>query len=147
MLEFRNEQQLKQREGTVMDGKQIIDPGWGWNWAFGYSQGVRAGNLIFLAGQMPVDSAGAVVAEGDIRGQTRQTFENIKAVLAAAGASLDDVVEIVSYHTNMADLGAMMEVKAEYLQRDFPAWTALGVAALAFPGQMLEVKVVALARS
>ena len=130
-----------------MAEKQIIDPGWGWDQAFGYSQAVRAGNLIFLAGQMPVDpQTGAVVSAGDIRGQTRQTFENIKAVLAAAGASLDDIVELVSYHTNMADLGAVMEVKAEYLPRDFPAWTALGVPALALPGQMLEIKVVAVAR-
>ena len=131
----------------MADRKQIVDPGWGWDRAFGYSQAVRAGNLLFLAGQMPVDrETGAVMGAGDIRAQTRQTFENIKAVLAAAGSSLDDIVEMVSYHTSMADLGAMMEVKAEYLPRDYPAWTALGVAALAFPGQLLEIKVVALAR-
>ena len=131
----------------MADRKQIVDTGWGWDRAFGYSQAVRAGNLLFLAGQMPVDrETGAVMGAGDIRAQTRQTFENIKAVLAAAGSNLDDIVEMVSYHTSMADLGAMMEVKAEYLPRDFQAWTALGVAALAFPGQLLEIKVVALAR-
>lgn len=92
-----------------MDQKQIIDPGWGYHHAFGYSQAVRAGALIFLAGQMPVDTNGAVVSAGDIRGQTRQTFENIKAVLAAAGASMGDIVDMVSYHTNMADLGAMID--------------------------------------
>lgn len=95
---------------------------------------------------MPVESAGAVVAEGDIRGQTRQTFENIKAVLAAAGPGLDGIVEMTSYHMDMADLGGVLEVKGEYLSADFPAWTAIGVAALAFPGQLLEIKVVALAR-
>ena len=127
--------------------KDIIDPGWGWDRAFGYSQAVRAGGLLFLAGQMPVDPrTGAIVHEGDVAGQTRQTFENLKAVLAAAGASLDDIVELVSYHTNMADLGAMLEVKTAYLPRDFPAWTAIGVAALAFPGQLLEIKAVAVAR-
>ncbi len=131
----------------MADRKQIVDPGWGWDKAFGYSQAVRAGNLLFLAGQMPVErETGTVVGAGDIRAQTRQTFENIKAVLEAAGASLDDVVELVSYHTDMADLGAVMEVKAEYLPRDFPAWTALGVSALALPGQELEIKVVAVAR-
>jgi len=73
-------------------------------------------------------------------------FENLKTVLAAAGLGFEDLVEIVSYHTDMADLHAVVEVKAEYITRDFPAWTALGVTALAFPGQRLEIKAVALAR-
>ncbi len=131
----------------MADRKQIVDPGWGWDKAFGYSQAVRAGNLLFLAGQMPVErETGTVVGAGDIRAQTRQTFENIKAVLAAAGSTMDDIVELVSYHTDMTDLGGVMEVKAEYLPQDFPAWTALGVSALALPGQMIEIKVVAVAR-
>ena len=112
-----------------------------------YSQAVRAGNLLFLAGQMPVDrETGAVMGAGDIRAQTRQTFENIKAVLATAGSTMDDIVELVSYHTDMADLGGVMEVKGEYLPQDFPAWTALGVSALALPGLMVEIKAVAVAR-
>ena len=129
-----------------MAGKQIIDPGWGYEKQFGYSQGVRAGNLVFLAGQMPVDAQCNVVAEGDIVGQARQVFENLKTVLGAAGLGFEDLVEIVSYHTDMADLHAVVEVKAEYIKQDFPAWTALGVTALAFPGQRLEIKAVALAR-
>ncbi len=129
-----------------MAGKQIIDPGWGYEKQFGYSQGVRAGNLVFFAGQMPVDVQCNVVAEGDIVGQARQVFENLKTVLAAAGLGFEDLVEIVSYHTDMADLHAVVEVKAEYIKADFPAWTALGVTALAFPGQRLEIKAVALAR-
>ena len=130
-----------------MTGKQIIDPGWAYDKVFQYAQAVRAGDLLLLAGQCPVDAQGATVAAGDIRGQARQVFENVKAVLAAAGLTLDDVVEIVSYHTDMADLPAVAEVKAEYLTRDFPAWTAVGVAALAFPGQLLEIKATALARA
>lgn len=129
-----------------MAQKQIIDPGFGWEKPFGFSQAVRAGDFLFLAGQLPADASGALIGEGDIRAQTRKTFENIKAVLAAAGSSLDDIVELVSYHTNLADLGEVAAVKAEYLSKDFPTWTALGVTALAFPGQMIEIKVVALAR-
>ena len=129
-----------------MSGKQIVDPGWGWNASFGYSQAVRAGGLLFVAGQMPVDSQVQVVGAGDIRAQTRQVFENLKAVLAAAGGTLDDVVELVSYHTDMADLPGVMEVKGEYLPRDFPTWTAVGVTALALPGQLIEFKAVAVAR-
>ena len=128
-----------------MAGKQIVDPGWAYDKEYQYSQAVRAGDLLILAGQCPVDAQGNLVAAGDIRGQTRQVFENMKAVLAAAGRTLDDVVEIVSYHVNMDDLHAMAEVKAAYLTRDFPAWTAIGVTTLAFPGQLLEIKAIALA--
>jgi reactive intermediate/imine deaminase len=128
-----------------MDRKQIVDPGWSYHRHFGYSQAVRAGGLLFLAGQMPVDTDGNVVAAGDIRGQTRQTFENVKAVLAAAGADLGDIVDMTTYHTDIADLDAVMEVKADYLTEDLPAWTAVGVPALALPGQLIEIKVVALA--
>jgi reactive intermediate/imine deaminase len=130
-----------------MDQKQLIDNGWGYPRAWGFSQGVRAGPFLFLSGQMPVDPDGNVLFAGDIRAQTRQTFENLQAVLAAAGSSLDDLVEIVSYHTDMADLDAMNEVKAEYLTANLPAWTAVGVSGLALPNQMLEIRAVALVRS
>ena len=129
-----------------MAGKQVIDPGWGYEKQFGYSQAVRAGNLVILAGQMPVDEQCNVVAEGDITGQARQVFENMKTVLTAAGLGFEDLVEIVSYHTDMEDLHAVVEIKAEYIKSDFPAWTAIGVTALAFPGQRLEIKATALAR-
>lgn len=130
-----------------MDRKQIIDNGWEYPRAWGFSQAIRAGNLIFLAGQIPTDSDGNLLFEGDIRGQTRQTFENMKAVLTAAGSSLDDIVEMVSYHTDIADLDTMNEVKAEYLTGNLPAWTAVSTPGLALPGQMIEIKVVALATS
>src|SRR5947209_938301 len=104
----------------VMTGKQIVDFGWGYEPGFGYSQAVRAGNLVILAGQMPCDAQAELVGAGDIRAQTRKVFENMRAVLAAAGLTLDDVVGIVSYHTDMADLHGVMEVKGEYLTGDFP---------------------------
>jgi enamine deaminase RidA (YjgF/YER057c/UK114 family) len=129
-----------------MSEKQIADSGFAWNQSFGFSQAVRAGGLIFLAGQTPTNADGQLVGEGDIRAQTRQVFENIKLALANCGASLDDLVEIVSYNTDMADLAALVEVKAEYINKDFPAWTAIGVTALAFPGQLIEIKAVAVAR-
>ena len=130
-----------------MAQRQIIDTGWEYPRAWGFSQAIRVGTLILLSGQIPTDGDGNLMFEGDIQGQTRQTFENMKAVLAAAGSSLDDLVEIVSYHTGIADLDAMNEVKVEYLKGNLPAWTAVGVSGLALPGQMIEIKVVALARS
>jgi enamine deaminase RidA (YjgF/YER057c/UK114 family) len=80
---------------------------------------------------MPVDAQCNLVAEGDIFGQARQVFENMKAVLAAAGLTLDDLVEIVSYHTDMHDLHALVEVRADYIKDNLPAWTAVGVTGLA----------------
>jgi reactive intermediate/imine deaminase len=129
-----------------MARKQIVDFAWGYEPGFGYSQAVRVGDLVILAGQMPCDAGANLVAEGDIKGQTRKVFENMKAVLAAAGLGLEDVVEIVSYHTDMAGLHEVVQVKAEYLPSDFPAWTAIGVTALALPGQLIEIKATAAAR-
>jgi enamine deaminase RidA (YjgF/YER057c/UK114 family) len=129
-----------------MAGKQIVDFGWGYEQAFGYSQAVRVGDLVILAGQMPCDAGANLVAPGDIKGQTRQVFENMKAVLSAAGLGLEDLVEIVSYHTDMTGLGDVAAVKAEYIPSNFPAWTALGVTGLALPGQLIEIKATAATR-
>ena len=129
-----------------MAGKKIVDFGWGYEQGFGYSQAVRAGDLVILAGQMPCDASASLVAAGDIKGQTRKVFENMKAVLAAAGLGLQDIVEIVSYHTDMSTLMDVAAVKSEYLPSDFPAWTALGVTGLALPGQLIEIKATAAAR-
>jgi reactive intermediate/imine deaminase len=130
-----------------MEGKQIIDNGWSYPREWGFSQAVRVGNLIFLSGAIPTDPDGNLLFEGDIRGQTRQTFENMRAVLTAAGVGFDDLVEIVSYHTDIADLDTMNEIKAEYLKTNLPVWTAVGVSGLALPGQMIEIKATALAKS
>jgi len=127
-------------------GKQIIDPGWAWSRPFQYSHGVRAGNLLILAGQVSVDVEGNLVGPGDIKAQTRRIFENIRSVLVVAGLDLDDLVELVSFHVDMRDLAKVGEVKSEFLRKDFPAWTAVGVTALAFPGYLLEIKATALAR-
>jgi enamine deaminase RidA (YjgF/YER057c/UK114 family) len=71
----------------------------------------------------------------------------MRAVLTAAGVGFDDLVEIVSYHTDIADLDTMNEIKAEYLKTNLPVWTAVGVSGLALPGQMIEIKATALAKS
>jgi reactive intermediate/imine deaminase len=131
----------------VVAEKKIIENGWAYPREWGFSQAIRVGDLIYLSGAIPTDPDGNLLFEGDIRGQVRQAFENMKAVLTAAGSSLDDLVEIVSYHTDIADLDTMNEVKAEYLKANLPVWTAVGVSGLALPGQMIEIKAVALARS
>ena len=107
---------------------------------FRYSPGVRVGNLLFIAGQVGRDE-GLNVVEGK-EAQFTQAFENVKKVLAAAGATMDDVVDMVSYHTDMRDLPLFIQVRDRYVTNAerYPAWTALGVAALAMPGLIAEIK-------
>ena len=111
---------------------------------FHYSPGVRAGRLLFVAGQVGRDEQLQVV-EGK-EAQFAQAFENLKKVLATAGATLDDIVEIVTYHTDMRDLPLFIQVKERYITNKdcYPAWTALGTTALAMPGLLAEITCTAL---
>lgn len=111
---------------------------------FRYSPGVKAGPFLFMAGQLGRDDQLNVIQ--DKEAQFAQAFENVKKVLAAAGASLDDVVDMITYHTDMRDLQLFMEVKDRYFTNPerLPTWTALGVAALAMPGLFAEIKATAL---
>lgn len=113
---------------------------------FRYAPGVRVGDLLFLAGQVGRDDALNVVE--DREAQFIQAFENVKKVLAAAGATLDDVVDMVTYHTDMRDLPLFIDVRNRYVTDPtrYPAWTALGVSALAMPGLVAEIKCMAIVR-
>jgi len=80
-----------------------------------YSQGVRAGNLLFLSGQIPIDPAtGSLIPETDIRAQTRRVLLNIQGVLSAAGASLESVVRTTVYLKDMNDFTEMNSVYSEF---------------------------------
>ena len=111
---------------------------------FRYSPGVKAGPLLFMAGQLGRDEHLNVVEEKEA--QFVQAFENVEKILSAAGATFDDVVDMVTYHTDMRDLQLFIDVKDRFftnLER-LPTWTALGVAALAMPGLFAEIKCTAL---
>ena len=110
-----------------------------------YSQAVRVGDIVWLAGQIGIDQNGQT--GGTIEGQTRQAFINMQAVLAEAGGSLADVVELTTYHLAMDDLHTVATVKAEFFPQDFPAWTVVGVTALALPELLIEVKATAVISS
>jgi enamine deaminase RidA (YjgF/YER057c/UK114 family) len=109
-----------------------------------YSQAVRVGDTIWVSGQVGMEKSGP--AEG-IEAQTRIAMESLRRVLEEAGATLGDVVELVTYHTTMADMPGFAKVKAEFFPSDYPAWTAVGVPALAVPGILLEVRATAVAGS
>ena len=96
-----------------------------------YSQAVRAGNTVYLSGQIPLDPASmTVVGEGDFRAETHQVFKNLQAVARAAGGELDDIVKLNAYLTDLAHFAIFNEVMAEYFQQPYPARAAVGVAAL-----------------
>jgi len=111
---------------------------------FRYLPGVKAGPLLFIAGQVGRDENLNVV-EGK-EAQFVQAFENVKKVLTAAGVTFDDVVDMVTYFTDMRDLQLFMKVKDQYVTNldRLPTWTAIGATALAMPGLFVEIKCTAL---
>jgi 2-iminobutanoate/2-iminopropanoate deaminase len=112
-----------------------------------YTDAVRAGNLLFVSGCVPVDRSGALVGEGDIVAQARQVFANVGAVLAAAGAGFGDVVKVTVYLTDITDRPRINPVRQEVFGEARPASTLVEVSRLAVPGALLEVEAVALVRA
>jgi 2-iminobutanoate/2-iminopropanoate deaminase len=107
-----------------------------------YSQAARLGNLLFVAGQGPVDPATRTVTAADIQGQTRQTLQNVKAILEAAGSSLENVLKTTCFLRDMKDFRAFNEVYAQFFTSEPPARTTVQAARL--PNDIgVEIEVVA----
>ena len=94
-----------------------------------YSQAVRAGGTVYLSGQIGLDPETMRMAEG-IEAQIRRVFENLRAVAEAAGGSLDGMVKLTVYLTDLAHFPGINEIMAEYFRKPYPARAAIGVAAL-----------------
>lgn len=86
-----------------------------------YSQGIRAGNLLFISGQVPIDPATGAIIEGDIAAQTDRVMRNLTAILEAAGASMGHVLRCTVYLADMNDFAAMNEVYGSYFAQPAPA--------------------------
>lgn len=95
-----------------------------------YSQAIRAGNTLYLSGQIPLDPATGELVGDDIEAQTVRVFENLKAVAEAAGASLRQAARITIYLTDLGHFATVNAVMARYVEQPFPARATLGVAAL-----------------
>jgi 2-iminobutanoate/2-iminopropanoate deaminase len=122
--------------------RQIISTDKGPRTGLPYSQAVRHGDLFFVAGQVALDPATGQVVEGDIRAQTRQTLENVEAILRAAGTSLAHAVECLCLLSNIGDFGAFNEVYRGFFPKDPPARTTVQVV-LPRPGLLVEIRAVA----
>jgi reactive intermediate/imine deaminase len=95
-----------------------------------YSQGIRAGNTVYLSGQLPLDPRTGELLTGDMHAQVRQVFRNLAAVATAAGASLGDAVRVTVYLTDLKHFPVVNEVMAEFFPQPYPARAAIGVASL-----------------
>ena len=121
--------------------RQIISPP-NTNVGLPFSIGVRVGNMLYLSGQIGNTPGTRELADTGITGQTRQTLENIKAVLAYAGSSLERVVKCTVFLSNMADYQAMNAVYATYFPKDPPARSTVAASGLVF-GARVEIECIA----
>jgi enamine deaminase RidA (YjgF/YER057c/UK114 family) len=144
------------REVIIPQGMEILYE------KFHYCPGIKVGNTLYISGQVGRDENLQVV-EG-VEAQFVQTFENVKKVLSAAGATFDDVVEMVTYHVTGVNLGNLpvqpsdtssqqftiphlplfIKVKDLYFTNNFPTWTGVGITALSTPGLIVEIKCTAI---
>jgi len=95
-----------------------------------YSQAIRTGNLVFLSGQIPLDPATMEIVPGDFEARARRVFDNLKAVVEAAGGGLDDIVKVNVYLTDLSNFATVNTVMADYFSQPYPARAAVGVASL-----------------
>jgi 2-iminobutanoate/2-iminopropanoate deaminase len=107
-----------------------------------YSQAVRAGNLLFTSGQIALDPATGNLVEGDFEEQARRVFDNLRAVLTAAGASFSNVTRATVYLTDLGNFATLNAVYAEYFGEHKPARTTVGVAGLP-KGASVEIDLIA----
>lgn len=110
-----------------------------------FAEANRVGRTIWVSGQRGFDERDQIARDPVI--QARVAFRQLERTLREAGASLDDIVCLTSYHTDMAHLDAFRAVKDEFIRAPYPAWTILGVAALASPDMLVEIAAIAVAGS
>ena len=106
-----------------------------------YSQAVRANGVLITSGQLPIDPAIGKIVEGDIKAQTEQCFKNLKAILAEAGLTVDNIIKTTVFLADIADFAAMNEVYAQNVPAQAPARSAFQVAALPM-GAKVEIEAI-----
>lgn len=124
------------------------DPTFGSNKVFDlfqYAPAVKAGGLVFIAGQVGIRPDGTVPESAEE--QIELAFKRLEAILKHEGLGFEDLVELVSYHVRIDEqLDQFRAIKERFITRDFPAWTILGMASLARPNLLIEIKAVAAAK-
>ena len=111
----------------------------------GYTHVVEViqGKTVYIAGQVSFDASGTLVGKGDFAAQTRQVMENLKAALAAAGATFANVVKVNTYVTDLSQIAVLREMRAAYYGSNPPASTLVQVVGLAHPDLLIEIEAIA----
>ena len=125
-----------------MPKKQVIKPAKSPPAVGPYNHAIRIGDLLFCAGQIPIDPATGNLISGDAKAQTERVLENVKAILSDQSLTFANVVKTTVFLTNLADFAAMNEVYSKYFTVDYPARSTIQVAALP-KGANVEIEVVA----
>nr|WP_282097113.1 RidA family protein [Soehngenia longivitae] len=107
-----------------------------------YSQGIVAGNLVFTSGQLPIDPSSGDLVNDDIKLATKTSLENVKSILEEAGSSIEKVIKVTVYVTNMDDFSKINEVYSEYFAEHKPARSLVEVSKLP-KGGLIEIEAVA----
>jgi enamine deaminase RidA (YjgF/YER057c/UK114 family) len=140
----------KRPPGTAVAQRLMPAGHWDWSMPVPFSQGWKCGDLIFVGGQISADRTGKTVGPGDIEVQTRNVFENIRAVLREADADMDDIVKFNTFYCFEGEgdrirdyWEAMTRVRLEFFKEPGPVGTAVRVAGFAYPDLLIEVEAVA----
>ena len=113
--------------------------------AYAFSQGFRVGDLVIVSGQAALDEQGRIVGPGDFDAQAEQTFRNLARVLEAGGSSLERIVKVTIFLTDMANFPKIVELRRRWFSPPYPADTIVQVAALALPELEIEIEAIATA--
>ena len=113
---------------------------------FRLSQGFRVGDLVIVSGQAAIDEHGGLVGVGDFDAQADQVFRNLQRVLEAGGSSLDRIVKVTIFLTDMANFPKIVELRGRWFTEPYPADTIVEVSALALPELEIEIEAIAVAR-
>ncbi len=113
------------------------------HWPFGYTHIAKLGDTVHISGQLPLDQEGKIVGEGDITLQTDKTYENLQKCLESVGATINDIVMLRIFVTDLEEFQKTAEVRTKYFGKYRPATTGLEISRLYFPEAMIEVEATA----
>ena len=120
-----------------------VNPDWPWAEKFGFHLGIRVENTVYVSGTVAWDRDGNLVGQDNMLEQSRQAFSNVKEILAQAGATMDDVVKINAFLTDINRYAEYSAARAEAFTNNIPASTAVASPALVEPGLLIEIEAIA----
>tara|TARA_B100000700_G_scaffold288985_1_gene345971 strand:+ start:159 stop:557 length:399 start_codon:yes stop_codon:yes gene_type:complete len=130
-----------------MSDRTELNPDWPWAKGFRIAQGVKVGDTIYVSGQVGLDREGHIVGYNDMQAQSEQTFENIRTVLAEGGATMEDVVKITAYVTDMDRYGEYAEARSKAFPGNLPASATVATPVLVNSDLLVEVEAIAVVDS